>query len=42
MQITDETRLGSGVAVAVVSAGSCSSDLTLAWGLPYATGDGIT
>ena len=33
-----QTRLGSGVAVAVVQAGSCSSDSTSAWELPYAAG----
>ena len=30
--------LGSHIAVAVVQASSCSSDSTLAWELPYATG----
>jgi len=30
--------LGFRVAAAVVQAGSCSSDLTLAWKLPYAMG----
>ena len=30
--------LESGVIVAVVLASSCSSDLTLAWKLPYVTG----
>ena len=34
--------LRSGVAVAVVWAGSCSSDLTPAWELPYAVGATIT
>ena len=33
-----QTRLGSQVAVAVMQAGSCSSDLTPSWELPYATG----
>ena len=32
-----QTRLGSGVAVAVVQAGSCSSDSTPAWEPLYAT-----
>ena len=34
--------LRSGVAVAVVWAGSCSSDLTPAWELPSAVGEPIT
>ena len=29
---------GSGIAAAVVQAGSCGSNLTLAWERPYATG----
>ena len=33
-----QTQLRSGVAVAVVKAGSYSSDLTLAWEFPHAAG----
>ena len=33
-----QERLGSGVAVAVVQAGSCSSNSTPSLELPYATG----
>ena len=33
-----QRRLGSGVAVAVAEAGSCSSKSTLAWELPYEMG----
>ena len=34
-------RLGYSVAVAVVQAGSCSSDSFLAWELPYASGTAL-
>ena len=33
--------LGSGIAVAVVQSGSCSSDSTPSLGTPYATGEAL-
>ena len=37
-----QMQLRPNIAVAVVQAGSCSSDLTPAWEIPYATGAALT